>query len=202
MDYENSYCKRSYTLFFKIAIQVFNWPHERKLLWNHMVSNLGIQLLDCLSWFCPGRNCSETPIPTRFYTQKMVPNLVYTAMIFSQHQLWRNLKHHFPKRRKHHEVLLYISTYIFPSLSIKFSDPWHKIPAKNHSNLAGTCRELGNDSQSNLSRIYNFFHVLSFLESIISESHQPASKMWVSRMFGPSFLQTSRYCIRFQEKVI
>ena len=93
--------------------------------------------------------------------------------------------------------ILYIYTVV-PSLSIKFPDPWHKIPEKktficiwNTQNLLVRSREWGNNSQSNLESIYNFINVPSFLGFIISESHQSASKLLFSRLFGPSFLQTS-----------
>ena len=52
----------------------------------------------------PRRNCSYQYTVSYSISQKMVPNRVYAAMNCSPHQPWRNLKHHFPKRRKHHEV--------------------------------------------------------------------------------------------------
>lgn len=108
----------------------------------------------------------------------------------SPHQPWRNLKHHFSKRRKHHEVysiFIYIYTVV-PSLSIKFPDPWQKIPEKKHSFASETLKTcsyvVGNEGIiPNPIQNLNFINVPSFVGFIISESHQSASKLLFSRLF-------------------
>lgn len=130
--------------------------------------------------------------------KRWFPNLLYAAKRIVLHtSLGENWNTTFPKEENTMKYTLYIYTVV-PSLSIKFPDPWHKIPEKktficiwNTQNLLVRSREWGNNSQSNLESIYNFINVPSFLGFIISESHQSASKLLFSRLFGPSFLQTS-----------
>ena len=75
----------------------------------------------------------------------------------SPHQPWRNLKHHFSKRRKHHEVYsifiyIYSSSISFHQISRPLAENTRKktfICIWNTQNLLVRSREWGNNSQSN-----------------------------------------------------